>query len=124
MFLSGTPDGGQISLDWYDPNCKQSSSCSQCGYLVEEVGDRHKPIALFMPGLTGCSQTEYIKTLVPIAFQIGYRPVVINNRGLGNTPLLTPRLYCAANDDDIHMAIDHIRRHNPDCKLIATGISL
>nr|XP_027203568.1 protein ABHD1-like [Dermatophagoides pteronyssinus] len=122
--LLQTPDGGQISLDWYDPNCERSSPCSQPGYSFGKVGDRPKPIALFMPGLTGSSQSEYIKTLVPIAFQIGYRPVVINYRGLGNTPLLTPRLYCAANDDDIHTAINHIRHHNPDCKLIATGISL
>lgn len=121
--LLQTPDGGQISLDWYDPNCKLSA-CSRSGHSFGNVGDRHKPIALFMPGLTGSSQAEYIKTLVPIAFQIGYRPVVINYRGLGNTPLLTPRLYCAANDDDIHTAIDHIRRYNLDCKLIATGISL
>lgn len=77
-----------------------------------------------MPGLTGSSQAEYIKTLVPIAHQIGYRAVVLNYRGLGNTPLLTPRLYCAADDADLRTALAHIRKSNPNTKLIAIGISL
>ena len=38
--------------------------------------------------------------------------------------LLTPRFYCAANYDDLKLALEHIRRHNPDVKLVATGISL
>ena len=79
---------------------------------------------MFLPGITGCSQAEYIKTLVPLAHQIGYRAVTINYRGLGNTRLLTPRLYCAANDDDLRTALRHIRRSNPNAKIVATGVSL
>lgn len=57
-----TPDGGQISLDWYDPDVP-SEDCSsrQCNSKVH--CDYNRPIALFLPGLTGCSQAEYIKTL-------------------------------------------------------------
>lgn len=61
---------------------------------------------------------------VPIAHKIGYRAVTMNYRGLGNTPLLTPRLYCAANDDDLKSALRHIRRTNPQAKVVATGVSL
>lgn len=93
-----------------------------CGSRVHS--DCNKPIALFLPGLTGCSQAEYIRTLVPIAHKIGYRVVTMNYRGLGNTPLLTPRLYCAANDDDLRTALQHIRITNPDSKLVVTGVSL
>lgn len=61
---------------------------------------------------------------MPIAHKIGYRAVTINYRGLGNTRLLTPRLYCAANDDDVQHALRHIRATNPQAKLVATGVSL
>ena len=65
-----------------------------------------------------------ISLSVPIAHKIGYRAVTINYRGLGNTRLLTPRLYCAANDDDVQHALRHIRATNPQAKLVATGVSL
>lgn len=48
----------------------------------------------------------------------------MNYRGMGNTPLLTPRLYCAANDDDLRTALKHIRKSNPNSKLLAIGVSL
>ncbi|CAM6031671.1 unnamed protein product, partial [Sphagnum compactum] len=117
-----TPDGGQVSLDWYEPlpqRTELAASSSSC-----HLDDESKPIALFLPGLTGDSQTEYVKSLVPAAHQLGYRTVVFNNRGRGNMKLLTPRLYCAANDDDLKLALDHLRFYNPKTKIVATGISL
>jgi len=117
-----TPDGGQVSLDWYEPlpqRTELAASSSSC-----HLDDESKPIALFLPGLTGDSQTEYVKSLVPAAHQLGYRPVVFNNRGRGNMKLLTPRLYCAANDDDLKLVLDHLRFYNPKTKIVATGISL
>lgn len=120
-----TPDGGLISLDWYAPVQSQPTSGSDATPSTSRFSaEESKPIALFMPGLTGDSQTEYIKSLVPIAHGLGYRSVVFNNRGRGNMKLLTPRFYCAANYDDLKLALEHIRRHNPDAKIVATGISL
>ena len=54
-------DGGQVSLDWYEPPIGSP-----------DYQDDQK-IALFMPGLTGDSQTEYIKSLIPIAQSCGFR---------------------------------------------------
>jgi abhydrolase domain-containing protein 1/3 len=116
-----TPDGGQVSLDWFEPitqQSEQSASSSNCHT------DESKPIALFLPGLTGDSQTEYIKSLVPTAHQLGYRSVVFNNRGRGNMKLLTPRLYCAANYDDLKLVLELLRYKNPKVKIVVTGISL
>jgi len=116
-----TPDGGQVSLDWYEPLPQRvESAASSSGCHLNES----KPIALFLPGLTGDSQTEYVKSLVPAAYQLGYRSVVFNNRGRGNMKLLTPRLYCAANDDDLKLVLEHLRSNNPKTKIVATGISL
>jgi len=59
-----------------------------------------------------------------VAHAVGYRAVVFNNRGRGNMKLLTPRFYCAANYDDLKLALEHIRYFNPEAKVVATGISL
>lgn len=83
-----------------------------------------KPIAIFFPGLTGDSSTEYIKTLLPGACALGYRVCVFNNRGRGGMPLKTPRMYCAANCDDFRETLEHLRRTRPKARIVATGISL
>lgn len=63
-------DGGEVALDWMDNNCSDDS-----------------PVILLLPGLTGASQSEYIKCLVTTACDIGARVVVFNNRGLGGVAL-------------------------------------
>lgn len=114
--MLSTPDGGQISLDWYvDKNTNIDATAAN---------NDDRPIALFLPGLTGSSYSEYIQPLVNIASNIGYRPVVLNHRGICNTPVITPRLYCAANDEDLQTCLNHIRAQYPTVKLMATGISL
>lgn len=63
-------DGGEVALDWMDNDCSDDS-----------------PVMLLLPGLTGASQSEYIKCLVTTACDIGARVVVFNNRGLGGVAL-------------------------------------
>lgn len=36
----------------------------------------------------------------------------------------TPRLYCAANCEDLCEVVRHVKKFNPDTKLGATGISM
>lgn len=119
-----TPDGGQVSLDWFEPLPQESDSTASGSNGMSCHFDECKAIALFLPGLTGDSQTEYIKSLVPTAHHLGYRSVVFNNRGRGNMKLLTPRLYCAANYDDLKLVLEHLRANNPKSKIVVTGISL
>lgn len=107
------PDGGEVSIDWY-----------QDKELKESTDSIHKPIVVFMPGLTGDSQTEYIISLVPIIQSIGVKCCVFNNRGRGGMKLKTCRLYCAANCEDAEFVLKHIKSSYPNSKLIAVGISL
>jgi predicted alpha/beta-fold hydrolase len=64
-------DGGELALDWLEP--KDSS--------------KKVPLVLVLPGLTGNSQAEYIKSLMRAAQSEGFRCVVLNNRGLGGVDL-------------------------------------
>lgn len=63
-------DGGEVALDWSDNNC-----------------DDDAPVVLILPGLTGDSQSEYIKCLIAAANSFRGRVVVFNNRGLGGVAL-------------------------------------
>ncbi|XP_066990094.1 phospholipase ABHD3-like [Macrobrachium rosenbergii] len=101
-------DGGQACLDWLDGDGTNENS----------------PIVLILPGLTGCSQSEYVKGLILSIQGIGVRCVVLNNRGTGGMPLTTTRTYCAANSDDLEAAITHLNTTNPKIPIMAIGISL
>ncbi|KAK7007486.1 Phospholipase abhd3, partial [Halocaridina rubra] len=100
-------DGGQVCLDWLDVTVKEN-----------------QPLIIILPGLTGSSQSEYIKSFILTAQNIGIRCVVFNHRGRGGVALKTARTYCAANSDDLEEAILHIKKLYPGAPLMATGISL
>lgn len=102
------PDGGAVSLDWFEGSPTSADT----------------PIAVLFPGLIGDSQSEYLRYIVPSLKQIGYRVVTFNNRGRGGLELKTPRIYCAANFDDLELVIDSLREKNPTSLIIATGFSM
>ena len=56
-------DGGEVSLDWL-PGPEEDAS-------KDEISGSTKPIILFLPGLTGHSQSEYIKSFINVAHQVG-----------------------------------------------------
>jgi len=102
-------DGGEVGLDW----------------ISKTDGDAQQPIVLILPGITGSSQSEYIKVLVNVATQeVKARCVVFNFRGRGGLGLKSPRTYCAANSDDLSEILDHLHQHYPGAPVVAVGISL
>ncbi|KAL7633273.1 UNVERIFIED_CONTAM: hypothetical protein RMT77_016378 [Armadillidium vulgare] len=107
-------DGGEVCIDWLDP--VQNSKVAP-----EEDSS---PIVVLLPGLTGHSQSEYVKSFVFAAHSVGAKCVVFNNRGRGGIPLKTARTYCAANSDDLEEILGHIKKIYPKSRVVATGISL
>ena len=101
-------DGGQVALDWLKTKCD----------------DENTPTVIILPGLTGESQAEYIKCLVLAANESGLRCCVFNNRGLGGIDLITPRLYCAANFEDLSEVLNHVNKKYPKSSKGVTGISM
>ena len=63
-------DGGEVSLDW-QANTVQNGS----------------PVVILLPGLTGSSDSEYIKSFVFEISATGAACVVFNYRGKGGVPL-------------------------------------
>lgn len=100
-------DGGQAGLDW-EGECSES-----------------QPIVLILPGLTGSSQSEYVKTFVNVARkEVGARCCVFNYRGRGGCDLQNARTYCASNSQDLEEILIHIQRSFPSVPVLAVGISL
>lgn len=124
-----------VSIDWYEgpgtslpmPNtqyCYDDPDWSDESTKDQLSEDNGTPIALFLPGLVGDSQTEYIRTAVTMSSTEGYKVAVFNNRARGGMRIKTPRLYCATNYDDLETCLKQIRRTHPDSRIVAVGISL
>ncbi|KAE8699848.1 hypothetical protein F3Y22_tig00110569pilonHSYRG00072 [Hibiscus syriacus] len=70
-------DGGTVALDWVS-------------------GDQYSlppdaPILIVLPGLTGGSQDSYPRHMITKARSKGWRAVVFNSRGCGESPVTTPQ---------------------------------
>ncbi|XP_068205561.1 protein ABHD1-like [Palaemon carinicauda] len=100
-------DGGILSLDW-----------------ISKPKRKNQPILLVLPGLTGSSQTEYVKCYFHNLKNLDFCGVVFNHRGMGKTELKTPRTFCGANSDDLEEALEHIRSCYPEAPIVANGTSL
>ncbi|KAF0306306.1 Phospholipase ABHD3 [Amphibalanus amphitrite] len=110
--LVDLPDGGVVALDWHRASFKGAKK------------DDPHPIVLLVPGLTGSSQSDYIRSLIHVSEKIGASCVVLNQRGRGGVKLKTPRTYCAANSEDLGFVIDHLHKTFPRARLMLTGVSL
>jgi len=101
-------DGGDVALDWLSP----------------EGATDETPVVVILPGLTGSSQTDYIKGLVLQCRQVRIRAVVFMNRGIGGITLKTPRTYCGSNYEDFIEVLEHVKRKYPNALVGAVGISM
>lgn len=105
-----TPDGGVLKLDW--------------GSVGKEgTEEDSEDIVLILPGLTGNSDESYALNFVEIAKNLGYRAVVMNYRGSGS-PLMTYRMCCAANTDDVEFVLRHLNERRPTSRVCVVGVSL
>ncbi|XP_002736227.1 phospholipase ABHD3-like [Saccoglossus kowalevskii] len=107
------PDGGEVFLHWLDNHKSPSSPDTDI-----------RPTVIILPGLTGSADANYVLSFVDDITKLGYRTVVFNNRGNGGATLRTPRTYCAANTEDMHCVVNHIKQNYPKAPLIGVGVSL
>ncbi|XP_075509096.1 uncharacterized protein LOC142545661 isoform X3 [Primulina tabacum] len=100
--------GGVLSLDW-PANLE----------LEEERG--LDTTILIVPGTAEGSYEGKIKRLVCECLRRGVFPVVMNPRGCAGSPLTTPRLFTAADSDDIFTAVQFIHKKRPWTTFMSVG---
>nr|XP_043607339.1 embryogenesis-associated protein EMB8-like [Erigeron canadensis] len=105
-----TKDNGTIAIDWVAGDHRNLSSSS--------------PMLILLPGLTGGSETSYIRHMLLRARNKRWRVVVFNSRGCSNSPVTTPQLYSASFLGDIVEVVAHVSSCYPDANLYAAGWSL
>ncbi|CAI8057051.1 Phospholipase ABHD3 [Geodia barretti] len=105
-------DGGHVCLDWFE-------SCEEDG-----GGNQGGPIVLILCGMTGSSKETYTRHWVDDCRRLGYRCVVFNYRGCGNSKLSTPKLFSLGDVDDLTEVADYLHFHNPSSTIVAVGVSM
>ncbi|XP_054825459.1 embryogenesis-associated protein EMB8-like isoform X1 [Prosopis cineraria] len=105
-----TKDGGVVAVDWVSGD--------------DRLLPPDSPVLILLPGLTGGSEASYARHLLIRARSKGWRVVVFNNRGCGNSPVITPQLYSASFLGDLREVISHVNKLYPDANIYAVGWSL
>ncbi|XWS09803.1 hypothetical protein CRYUN_Cryun39dG0020600 [Craigia yunnanensis] len=105
-----TKDDGTIALDWVSGDHRSLPADS--------------PILILMPGLTGGSQDSYVKHMLVKARSKGWRVVVFNSRGCGESPVISPQLQSASFTADTCHVVAHVSSRYPKANIYAVGWSL
>jgi predicted alpha/beta-fold hydrolase len=99
-----TPDNDFIDIDW--------------------CGEGNKPLVILLHGLTGSSQSSYIKGLQGALLIQGFRTVALNFRGCSGEYNYSARCYHSGETEDIHFLYQTLREREPDTPFAAVGFSL
>ncbi|KAJ9538819.1 hypothetical protein OSB04_031552 [Centaurea solstitialis] len=77
---------------------------------------------LIVPGTADGSMDENVKSFVYECLKRGCFPVVMNPRGCARSPLTTPRLFTAADSDDVCTTVQFINKARPWTTLMGVGL--
>eukprot|EP01135_Chromosphaera_perkinsii_P008023 Nk52_evm95s1073 gene=Nk52_evmTU95s1073 len=102
-------DGGEIIMDWYD---------NEESRYQRDI----RPTVVLLHGMTGNSNSPYIKHMVHVARKEGYRAVVVNNRGMAGT-LKSAKVACASFTSDMKDVTSYIVDSIPQAPLVTAGLS-
>lgn len=114
-----THDLGVISLDWV---LTPKTLSNPLNYENLEKDDK---LLVIMHGLTGGSEANYIRDIVEKFCEVErLKIVVVNYRGISESPLLTPFTYHIGYYHDLLTAMEFIREKYPDLRCYALGTSM
>ncbi|GAB2219218.1 hypothetical protein Drorol1_Dr00006849 [Drosera rotundifolia] len=101
-------DGGVVALDWP-------------AELDLEEENGMDTVVLIAPGTAEGSMDDDVRGLVWECVRRGLFPVVMNPRGCAGSPLTTPRLFSAADSDDVATSIRFLSKSRPCSTLMSVG---
>lgn len=114
-----THDLGVISLDWV---VTENTKGNPLNY--ENLENDEKAL-IILHGLTGGSEANYIRDIIVEFSKIEkLKIVVVNYRGVSDSPLLTPYAYHFGDYTDLKTALEYIRERYPHLRTYALGTSM
>ncbi|ETK79632.1 hypothetical protein F441_14775 [Phytophthora nicotianae CJ01A1] len=129
--LMKLPDGGVVSLDWallHDqnvPNQVTDLNSSGSSSWLPDVEPTRRTVIL-LPGLTGGSPENYIRSTIARLHELGWQCVVLNARGCANTPVTTAQLFCSAYTGDLRYVLQQLseKYHFTQEAFVGVGFSM
>ncbi len=103
------PDGDWVYVDWLLPQ-----------HWRAELA----PLVLIVHGLSGSSDSHYVRGLQQVLLAMGWGSVAMNCRGATGGPNGLPRAYHAGASDDVRAVLDALSARHPDAPLAVVGYSL
>jgi hypothetical protein len=91
---------------------------------IDYCGTGNQPLIILIHGLTGSSQSDYIKGLQSALLKQGFRSAALNFRGCSGQSNNRARSYHSGETEDIHFLYRTLRQREPDTPLGAVGFSL
>lgn len=91
---------------------------------VDYCGIGNQPLIILLHGLTGSSQSGYIKGLQLALFKQGLRSAALNFRGCSGQSNNRARCYHSGETQDIHFLYQTLRQREPETPIAAVGFSL
>lgn len=91
---------------------------------IDYCGTGNQPLIILLHGLTGSSQSGYIKGLQLALFKQGLRSAALNFRGCSGQANNRARCYHSGETQDIHFLYQTLRQHEPETPIAAVGFSL
>ncbi|MGZ8213468.1 MAG: hydrolase [Methylosarcina sp.] len=91
---------------------------------IDCCGEDQQPIVILLHGLTGNSQSGYIRSLQRTLLSRGFRSVALNFRGCSGESNNLARCYHSGETEDLHFLYQTLRQREPHTPLAAVGFSL
>jgi uncharacterized protein len=91
---------------------------------VDFCGTGNQPLVILLHGLTGSSQSGYIKGLQGTLYKQGLRSAALNFRGCSGQSNNRARCYHSGETEDIQFLYQILRQREPDTPIAAVGFSL
>ncbi len=91
---------------------------------IDYCGTGNAPLVILLHGLTGSSQSSYIKGLQRALLKQGFRSATLNFRGCSGEYNRLARCYHSGETEDIHFLYQTLRQREPNTPFAVVGFSL
>jgi predicted alpha/beta-fold hydrolase len=91
---------------------------------IDYCGTGNAPLIILLHGLTGSSQSSYIKGLQRVLLQHGFRSVTLNFRGCSGEYNRLARCYHSGETEDINFLYQTLRQREVTTPIAVIGFSL